>query len=149
MEVISERMFDRERIPSEKEVSKLIGATNFKRWKKILKFINDNYEGVFKQDEWLYGGKKHGWYLRFKKSKSFCQFIPEKNKFLLLIVFGAKERKKTELILKELNPIIRKKYKEAKTFFDGKWMLLDVDKDELIEDIKKLLIIKRKPKSGK
>ncbi len=95
MEIILERLLDKERVPSGKEVAKLIGADNFKRWKKVIKFIDDNYGGVFKQDEWLYGGKKHGWYLRFKKSKSFCQLIPEKNKFLLLIVFGAEERRRS------------------------------------------------------
>ncbi len=147
MEAIPERLIDKSKIPGEKEVSKFIGAVNFKRWRKLLAFINENYEGVFKQDEWLYGGKKWGWYLRFKKSKSFCQLIPEKNKFVLLIVFGAEERTKTELILKELDPVVRKKYKDAKIFFDGKWMALDVDRDEIIDDIKKLLMIKRKPKA--
>jgi len=146
MEPIPGRLIDKSKMPDEKEIAKCIGKDNFKRWKKLLKFIDDNYEGVFKQNEWLYGGKKWGWYLRFKKSKSFCQFIPEKNKFVLLIVFGAEEREKTEKILKELNPVVRKKYKEAKTFFDGKWMALEVDRNEIIDDIIKLLMVKRKPK---
>lgn len=146
MEAIPVRLIDKSSIPNEKTVAKFIGTDNYKRWKRLLKFIVENYEGVFKQNEWLYGGKKWGWYLRFKKSKSFCQLIPEKNKFMLLIVFGAEERAKTELILKELDPVIRKRYKDAKTFFDGKWMTIDVNNDELIDDIKTLLIIKRKPK---
>ncbi|MDY6842607.1 MAG: DUF3788 family protein [Thermodesulfobacteriota bacterium] len=33
---------------------------------------------------------------RYKKSKSFCTLIPEKNHFSLLIVFGAKKRAKVE-----------------------------------------------------
>ena len=30
--------------------------------------------------------------LRFKKSKSFCSLIPEKNNLKILIVFGTEER---------------------------------------------------------
>ncbi len=146
MEAIPGRLIDKSSIPNEKTVAKFIGTDNHKRWKRLLKFIDENYEGVFKQNEWLYGGKKNGWYLRFKKSKSFCSLIPEENKFLLQIVFGAEEREKTELILKELDPEIRKKYKDAKIFFDGKWMLLDFNRDNMIDDVIKLLMIKRKPK---
>lgn len=146
MSTPGERILNKTKVPDEKTISKWIGAANYKRWKKLFKFINENYEGVFKLDDWLFGGK-HGWYLRIKKSKSFCSFIPEKNRFLILIVFGGEERKKTELILKELNPAICKKYKEAKTYHDGKWLVIDVDRDEIIDDIKKLLIIKRKPKT--
>ena len=145
MPSLGERMTDGTKVPNEKAVAKWIGNENYKRWKKIFKFIDENYNGLFKLDDWLFGGK-HGWYLRIKKSKSFCSFIPEKNRFLILIVFGGEERKKTELILKELHPAIRKKYKEAKTYHDGKWLVIDVDRDEIIEDIKKMLIIKRKPK---
>ncbi|MBI1938018.1 MAG: DUF3788 family protein [Ignavibacteriales bacterium] len=42
------------------------------RWKKIITFIDENYNGIFPENDWIYGGKKHGWDLRFKKSKAFC-----------------------------------------------------------------------------
>src|SRR4030043_2080716 len=92
MSELTERMLDGSRRPEEKAVAAWIGATNYKRWRRLLQFIEDNYPGVFAPDDWLYGGKKHGWGLRFKKSKSFCTLIPERNRLVVLIVFGSEER---------------------------------------------------------
>ena len=79
--------------------------------------------------EGLFGGKKHGWSLRYKKSKSFCTLIPEKNRFALLIVFGDT-------------------YDKAATYYDGKWLLLTIDSNKVVEDVLRLLAIKRKPKNN-
>ena len=64
----------------------------------------DNYPGVFTPD-WIFGGKKYGWGLRFKKSKSFCTLLPERNRLLVQIVFGGEEREKAEKVLPELSPV--------------------------------------------
>jgi hypothetical protein len=34
-------------------------------------WIKVAYPGVFTPD-WVHGGQKHGWSLRYKKSKAFC-----------------------------------------------------------------------------
>ncbi len=146
MSEFGERMLDGDRRPDEKAVADWIGAANYKRWTRILRFIEDNYPGISPPDNWLYGGKKHGWGLRFKKSKSFCWLIPEHNRLAVLIVFGGQEREKAEIILPELSPDVRKKYAQATTYHDGKWLVLHVDRDELVDDIEKLLTVKRRPK---
>jgi hypothetical protein len=142
------RLTDKSKKPDDETVLKWVGAKNFKYWKQLLKFIDENYRDVFPADDWIYGGTKHGWGLRFKKSKSFCTFIPEKNRFLMLIVLGKEERTETEKFLNELNPVIRQKYMEATNYHDGKWLLLEVTDSELISDIKRLLQIKKKPKAN-
>lgn len=85
--------------PGDTEIGKGIGKKAHQYWKQVTKFIEQLYPGVF-APEWLYGGQKHGWSLRYKKSKSFCTLIPEKNRFALLIVFGAEDRAKEETIKK-------------------------------------------------
>ena len=40
----------------------------------------------------------------------------------------------------------RKTYDEAKTYHDGKWLFLTIDSEDVVEDVIKLLEIKRKPK---
>ena len=145
MENNNERMLYKTIMPGEKYIAKWIGSVYYKRWKKITKFISDNYNGIFPENDWIYGGKKHGWGLRFKKSKAFCPLIPERGRFLFLIVLGKAEREKTESVLKEFSPRIQKIYNNAFTYHDGKWILLEVDNDEMIEEIKKLMTIKRKP----
>ena len=140
-----ERMLDGSKKPDAKAIVEHISAKSFKYWQKITEFIEDNYPGVFPKDDWLFS-RNLGWSLRFKKSKSFCTLIPEKNRLLILIVFGAKEREGTEKILPELNLEIRNKYENATTYHDGKWLLISLDNDKIFDDVKRLLIIKRNPK---
>lgn len=138
-------MLDGGKEPSTSDVSKWVGATNYKYWMHIIKFIETNYSGVFHPD-WLFGGKKYGWGLRFKKSKSFCTLIPQRGRVMIQIVFGAEEREKVEEILPELVSHARDDYKAATTYHDGKWLFLVVDSNKVIADVERLLTIKRKPK---
>lgn len=138
-------MLDRTGQPDADAVLNWIGPENYLRWTQILQFIETNYPGVFSPD-WLFGGKKHGWALRFKKSKSFCTLIPERNRLKIQIVLGRAEREKTEMILPELHENIRKEYTGVTTYHDGKWLAITLDSDELLKDIETLLFIKRKPK---
>jgi hypothetical protein len=141
-----ERILDGTTRPDAKAVAAWIGPKNYKRWTAIVKFIEGSYPGVFSGDDWLFGGKKHGWGLRFKKSKSFCTLIPERNRLAILIVFGAAEREKAEAVLSELSPDVCAAYEAATTYHDGKWLYLVVDRDVVLDDVKRLLTIKRRPK---
>jgi hypothetical protein len=144
---LGQRMLDGGKEPDAGSVVRWIGVGNHNRWTRLLEFIENNYPGVF-TPEWLFGGKKHGWGLRFKKSKSFCTLIPERNRLMVLIVLGAKEREETEKILPKLSSSVRKTYTEATTYHDGKWLLIIADRDKLLDDIKRLLVIKRKPRQA-
>ncbi len=110
-----------------------------------MEWIEGSYPDVF-VPEWIYGGRKHGWSLRFKRSKSFCTLIPEKGRFALLIIFGAEERKKVEAIREGLSLHAREEYDKAETYHDGKWLLLAIDSEKALQDAFSLLTVKRKPK---
>ena len=148
MKESNQRIIDGTKKPDKETILKLIGNKNYKRWTYIVQFIKNNYPGVFIKEDWIYGEKKHGWVLRYKKSKSLCTLIPERNRLVIQIVLGTKEREQTEMILSELNPIIRQVYKKATTYHDGKWLFIAVDDDAILDDIIKLLTIKRKPKKA-
>jgi len=141
------RMLDGAGEPDAASVSDWIGVRNYRRWTNLLDFIEENYPGVFTPD-WIFGGKKYGWGLRFKKSKSFCTLIPERNRLVVRIVFGREEREKAAKVLPELSPGVRDAYADATTYHDGKWLALVVDKDAILADVERLLAIKRKPKSS-
>jgi len=147
MSEVTQRMIDGARKPDTRCLSAWIGKANYRRWTQILQYIESSYPGVF-VPEWLFGGKKHGWGLRLKKSRSFCTLIPERNRLLVLIVFGGAERKKAESILEDLGPDVRHAYIEAPTYHDGKWFVLSVGRDEVLEDVWKLLALKRRPKKA-
>jgi hypothetical protein len=143
----SVRMMQRDNPPSDSEIKEWIRVAH-KYWKHVIRLIEQRYPNVF-TPEWLFGGKKHGWNLRYKKSKSFCTLIPEKNIFKLLIVFGAEERAKVEAIRDGLSRHTRKEYEKATTYHDGKWLFLTIDSDKVVEDVMLLLAVKRKPKNEK
>ena len=115
----SARMVDGAKEPSAAKVAEWIGARNFKRWPDLREFIDSSYPGVF-EVEWLFGGKKHGWALRFKKSKSFCTLIPERERFRVLLVFGGTEREKVKAIQSSLVSYVREDYQKSPTYHDGK-----------------------------
>jgi hypothetical protein len=148
MNELNIRITLRDSPPRDSKIRQWIGKEAHKYWKQVAQLIEQAYPNIF-TPEWLFGGAKHGWSLRYKKSKSFCTFIPEKNRFALLIVFGAEERAKAEAIRDSLSKQTRKEYDEAATYHDGKWVILTINNDKVVEDVRKLLAIKRKPKNGK
>jgi hypothetical protein len=141
------RLTDGSRQPSDAAVAEFIGKRNAARWADLAEFIAAAYPATF-NIEWLFGGRKHGWYLRYKKSKSFCTFIPERERFLVLLIFGAAERNKVGPMLPELASHVQEDYLQATTYQDGKWVLINVDSAKVLSDVKKLLAVKRRPKIG-
>ncbi|SEM16266.1 Protein of unknown function [Syntrophus gentianae] len=140
------RMTDPGNPPTDSAVADWVGEDAYKYWKLIKHLIEQNYPNVF-TPEWLYGGKKHGWSLRYKKSKSFCTLIPGKNRFALLIVFGAEEREKVEAIRDGLSKQTQQEYDQATTYHDGKWLLLEICSDRVVKDAMLLLAVKRSPRN--
>lgn len=132
--------------PSIAKVKAWMGAEAYGFFDHITKTIGHHYPGVF-VPEWLYGGKKHGWSLRYKKSKSFCTLIPEKGCLKIQIVFGAEERSKVENTRGKLSVLIRKQYDAAKTYHDGKWLFLTIHSKKNLKDTELLLAAKREPKN--
>lgn len=141
----SNRMIQPGKPPNDSEVEGWIGKHAFEYWKRITIFINRKYPGVF-VPEWLFGGKKHGWSLRYKKNKSFCTLIPEKDRLAVLIVFGREERQKVEAVKDQLSMETQEAYEKATTYHDGKWVRFTVDSDTVAEDLQLLFAVKRRPK---
>jgi len=131
--------------PDESQVFDWIGAENVHLWTMFTQFIETRYPGVF-ETKWWFGGKKWGWSLRYKKSKSFCNLIPEQGQFKILLVFGDKERQKVDKLLPELVSHVREDYLNANTYHDGRWVLVVVENEEVLADVERLLMLKRKPK---
>jgi len=141
------RMTKRGKAPTEADVAAWVGGEAYGYWLGAKAMIDRLYPGVY-VPEWLYGGRKHGWSLRYKKGRSFCTLIPEKHRVVLVIVFGAAERASVETIRENLSWYSQNAYDEATTYHDGKWVRLAVDSDAVLEDTRNLLAVKCKPKGG-
>lgn len=144
MDEVNLRMTERGIPPTPEQVEAWIGSDAYGFWTQVTRLIEQTYPDVF-TPEWLFGGKKHGWSLRYKKGKSFCTLVPERQRFALLIVFGAEERARVETIRQELSARTLGEYDAAETYRDGKWLLLNVDTAERVADVERLLLVKRRP----
>jgi hypothetical protein len=142
---MAERMLTPGAHPSQNEIADWLGSEAFAFWEKLASFIDETYPGIFIPD-WLFS-KNLGWSRRYKKSKSFCTFVPEKGEFKLLIVFGGKERLALESVLDTISPEVAELYTQATTYHDGKWLFFVVDSEIRLQDAIRMLKIKRKPRS--
>ena len=135
-------MLNEDQNPSEKEILTTIG--NAKLWVELNNYLDQNYDFI---PEKVFYGKKYGWTIRYRKSgKTLCSLFPEHGAFTTLVVLGTKEGAKVPQILDDLTPSSRQLLGNTKQLHDGKWVFIRLIDDRYVEDIKKLINIKRRPK---
>ena len=141
-----DRITDNSAPPDDNTIREWIGPEAFECWRELQSWIEANYPGVF-APEWLFGGRKRGWSLRYKKTRAFCTFLPEYGRLSVVVVFGGAEREKFEERRCVWGPKLVKLYDEAKTYPDGKFLTLVVSTADDRHDVMELLIMKRPPPS--
>ncbi|MDR1695732.1 MAG: DUF3788 domain-containing protein [Endomicrobium sp.] len=126
-----------------KELEKIIGSKKINVFNKICAYINDNYD----MDQALNGGGKKWLYeYKFRKSgKTLCAFYFKEKVLGLMIIFGKQERLKIETNKTAFSKETMNLYETTKTYHDGKWMMIELEDLSLFDDIKELLLIKRRP----
>lgn len=84
--------------------------------------------------------------LKFKQGqKTILTIYIREDKYIFLIIFGKKEREVFETHDDEYSNYIKNYYNNSKTYHDGKWMFIEVTSLEQLEEVKKLIMIKKKP----
>ena len=132
-----------EKIPTEEELQQIMGGEKFKAWSEINSFIEKKYNV---ESMWDKGGKTGIYELKYRKGgKTLCALYPRELGIRILIIFGKAEREKFEDSRQEFTQNIKDFYDNTHQYHDGKWLYLDYNSDLSIEDIKKLIIIKKKP----
>jgi hypothetical protein len=140
-----QRMLDRERKPSDKEILAYLSGNSADAWADIVSFLRTHYDFSPELD---YGGIKYGWSVRYRKSgKSLCTLYPGEGAFTILIVLGKKEVEQFEEHIDEFSPKLVELFDSAKQFHDGRWLWIRILDTPDTEDVKRLLVIKRKPKN--
>ncbi|MCL2002406.1 MAG: DUF3788 family protein [Oscillospiraceae bacterium] len=84
--------------------------------------------------------------LKFRQGKKTVLSINiHEDHYDFQIIFGKAEREKFEARRGEFPPAIQALYDEAHTYHDGKWMLIRVDNLDMLETVKQMIMIKKKP----
>ena len=82
--------------------------------------------------------------LKFKQgAKTILTIYIREDKFTFLVIFGKKEREIFDARREEFSQFICDYYDNSATYHDGKWMFIDVTTLEQLEEIKKLVMIKK------
>lgn len=126
-----------------KELERLVGIDKVNTFYDIVNEITKLYD---MEQTWNDGGKKWNYEYKFRKGgKTLCAFYFKEDTLGLMIIFGKDERKKVEEIKNQLSSNIIETYDNSETFHDGKWVMFNITDNSIIEDLNKLLFIKRKP----
>ncbi len=98
--------------------------------------------GKYRLDE-IGNGKDE---LKFKQGKkTFLTIYIHEDRFTFLIIFGKKEREVFEAQKDMFSSFICEYYNKSKTYHDGKWMFIDITTTQQLDEIKRLIQIKKKP----
>jgi len=126
------------------EVKAMLGDASA-AWEKLIGYIRFYYE----MDEiWAEGKPTHKHFnnLFIKRSgKALMSLHLRDGFFLVSVTLGGKERDKFEEQRAAFGETVCNKYDAADTMHDGKWLGFEVRDDSLIDDIIRLVQIKRKP----
>ena len=134
---------------SRKVLEDLVGKEKLDILDVLCEHIKDTYdiEGSFKELKYVNKLWPAKYEYKFAKGgKTFCGFYFMENRMGLSIIFGKDERTKVESIKDELSKEAYKIYDDEDIYHDGKWVMFELEDLSFVEDIKKLLPIKRKPK---
>jgi len=135
-----ESVVDRE--PTEEEMVRFLGRQAGKMWKQIVHYMRENYDFEPVREK---GGLDAT--IRYRKSrKTLLTFYPKRDEITVLIILGKDEVRKFESSRGEFSPEIVELFTSTKQYHDGRWLHIRVPPFDNLEDIKKLLLMKRKPK---
>ena len=132
-----------EKIPSQSTMTDLLGQPLFEVWQKLCEVIDEKYE---MERLWNAGGKNWIYEYKYRRGgKTLCSLYAKDNRIGFMIIFGKNEREKLEEIRDTLSDAVCRRYDEAKTYRDGKWVMFEPTNADEFDDYMKLLAIKRKP----
>ena len=132
-----------ENIPSQSTMAELLGQSLFEVWKALCSMIEEKYDI---EPVWNTGWKNWIYEYKYRKgSKTLCSLYAKSNCVGFMIILGKDERTKFEAIRDDFSDTVCRRYDEATTYHDGKWIMFEPTNTAEFDDYMKLLAIKRKP----
>ncbi|MDN3956334.1 DUF3788 family protein [Sporolactobacillus laevolacticus] len=140
-----ERLLDKNIAPSFSEISDLLGEKAIKRLDEFEGYLNSHYDLV-RALKFPFGNN-YGWGYKYShKSKMLCYLFFEKGSFTITITIGKPELKKLYQELERMLPKTQILWENRYPCGEGGWIHYPVENDIELQDIKKLIYIKKKPK---
>ncbi len=85
-----------------------------------------------------------GWNVKYQKGgKSLCTLYPMEGYFIALVVMGAKEEAEAALLMPHATQYVRELYERTPFSCGGRWLMLHVTDEAVLEDVLRLIAIRR------
>ena len=124
--------------PQTKDLKFPLAAT-LKFWKEIRNFVFEQYPTA--KEEWFVSVKKYGWSFRIKdKKRAIIYLSPGNGYFNVVMIFGQKATDK--IIASNISEELKTELLNSKVYMEGRVLRFEVHNELLMEDIKKLVLIK-------
>ncbi len=130
-------------VPARSDMEEFFGKDTLDIWERLAESI----DGLYEMDK--YWNKGFGdWVYEYKYrrgGKTLCTFYAKRDVANLLIVLGKAEREKFEQQRGSFSEYLLDIYDSTKIHYDGKWLWIPIDEKLEVEDILRMLRIKRRP----
>jgi hypothetical protein len=129
--------------PTEAEIADYIASP---LWKDLNDFLRENYE-VEPSYSYSTCSGQPGWNVKYQKAgRSLCTLYPMDGFFIALIVIGAKEEMEAEPLMLTCDESIQRMYNGAVPLMGGRWLMIQVTNEKILDDVKQLIQLRRKIK---
>lgn len=109
-------------------------------------FLRKNYE-VEPSYSYSTCSGQPGWNVKYQKAgRSLCTLYPMSGYFIALVVIGVKEQVEAEFLLSTCSKYIQELYQASHFSAGGKWLMINVVDDKILNDVKQLIQTRRKIK---
>jgi len=131
---------DKTHMPNEDQLVEVM-AKSYPLWQQMVAYIAETYQ---LEAPLSYGGKNYGWNLWFRKSgRALVSLYPQQNHFIAQVVLGKTQVEQAMNL--PLGEKVNRFLQETPQLHDGKWLFVPVDTDQDVNDIQRLLLLKREP----
>lgn len=142
-------LYDSSIVPGEENIREYVGKAE-PLWTELQNYLEDTYKVPSKMT-YSKCSAQPGWNVKYQKSgKSLCTLYPMEDFFIALIVIGTKEEAEVDaaMTLGAFSGYLRQLYERTAFSCGGRWLMISVTNRETLEDVKRLIAIRVKPKAS-
>lgn len=137
------KLYGPDRQPGAVEIARYI---NSPLWDEMNHFLQENYET---QPDYSYSScsGQPGWNVKYQRAgRSLCTLYPMDGYFIALVVIGAREQTEAELAMPMCDGYTQKLFSNTAFSAGGRWLMVAVTSEAVLEDVERLIRIRRKIK---
>lgn len=116
-------------------------------WRQLCCYLEQTY-AVAPSIEYSRCSGAPGWNVKYKKGgRALCTLYPSEGEFLCMVVLGGKEQLETDVVMPQCQPSVQEIYRTAGGINGGKWLMIPVTDELVLQNVKDLIRIRVKPKA--